>query len=420
MKVTLINHSDTKGGASVVTYRLMRALVDAGVDARMLVVHKATDDSRVHEAASPRRVKASFLAECGGIFAANGLSRRHLFEASAGLAGLPLDRHPLVRDADAVVLGWVNQGMLSLGGIGRIAAAVPTLWTMHDQWCLTGICHHTGDCERYRGRCGHCPLVCGGRLSTDLSTVVQRRKKGLYRHDNIRFVAVSSWLKERCMASSLMSDCRVEVVPNAFPAGDFATVPSMSRADIGVLEAGPIIAMGAARLDDPVKGLPYAVKALNLLADNDKTPAGTTAVFFGALRDPHALDGLRLPYVHLGTVSDPDRLRALYAHASAVLSSSLFETLPGTLIEGQACGAWPVTFGNGGQADIVDHTVNGYIARYLDPADLAHGLLDAVSRHTDRDALHHEVAARFDASVVARRYVDMINDEIGRRRYIGK
>lgn len=47
-KVVLINHSDTRGGASVVTYRLMQALSRAGVDARMIVMHKGTDLSLIH------------------------------------------------------------------------------------------------------------------------------------------------------------------------------------------------------------------------------------------------------------------------------------------------------------------------------------------------------------------------------------
>lgn len=38
MKLVLINHSDTIGGASVVTYRLLKALQAEGVDASMLVV----------------------------------------------------------------------------------------------------------------------------------------------------------------------------------------------------------------------------------------------------------------------------------------------------------------------------------------------------------------------------------------------
>ena len=49
MKVVLVNHSDSLGGASVVTYRLMEALIAQGVDARMLVVKKSTGSPYVAE-----------------------------------------------------------------------------------------------------------------------------------------------------------------------------------------------------------------------------------------------------------------------------------------------------------------------------------------------------------------------------------
>ncbi len=56
MKVVLINHSDTRGGASVVTSRLAEALRREGVDARMLVVHREGGPSDfVAEAAAARR-----------------------------------------------------------------------------------------------------------------------------------------------------------------------------------------------------------------------------------------------------------------------------------------------------------------------------------------------------------------------------
>ena len=137
MKVVLINHSDSLGGASVVTYRLLKALQAQGIEARMLVVHKATDDPSVVVAAPHWRARLQFYIEAARIFVANGHDRGDLFKVSLGSDGLPLSRHPLVREADAVLLAWVNQGMLSLKEIGRIAAAKPVIWTMHDMWNLS-------------------------------------------------------------------------------------------------------------------------------------------------------------------------------------------------------------------------------------------------------------------------------------------
>ncbi|MDE5632170.1 MAG: glycosyltransferase, partial [Muribaculaceae bacterium] len=187
----------------------------------------------------------------------------------------------------------------------------------------------------------------------------------------------------------------------------FYIIPRRKRAELGLPEGKKLIVMGAARLDDPVKGLDLAIEALNRLADSGRTDAH--AVFFGAIRDPHALDGLRLPHTALGPVADKDFLHELYAHATAVLSSSLYETLPGTLIEGQAAGCFPVSFGEGGQADIIDHGTSGYIARYRDTDDLARGLETALDGRFDPELLRRHVEERFSSQAVARQYLRLLN-----------
>ena len=215
MKVVLINHSDSLGGASVVTYRLLKALQAQGIEARMLVVHKATDDPSVVVAAPHWRARLQFYIEAARIFVANGHDRGDLFKVSLGSDGLPLSRHPLVREADAVLLAWVNQGMLSLKEIGRIAAAKPVIWTMHDMWNLTALCHHAGECDKYAepSGCRQCPFLHSKASDHDASTRVWRDKQQLYGTAHIKFVAVSSWLGELCRQSRLMDAQKVTVIP---------------------------------------------------------------------------------------------------------------------------------------------------------------------------------------------------------------
>ena len=311
------------------------------------------------------------------------------------------------------MLNWVNQGMLDFSEIMTlIMMGKKIIWTMHDMWNLTGICHHAGTCTRYRLRpgCGNCPLLHGRAAENDLSRRTWELKRAIYSTDRITFVAVSSWLERKCAESSVMKGCFVEVIPNAFPVDEFYIVPRRNRTDMGLPEGKKLILMGAARLDDPVKGLPLAVEALNRLADSGRTDAH--AVFFGAIRDPHALDALRLPHTALGPVSDTGFLHELYAQSTAVLSSSLYETLPGTLVEGQAAGCFPVSFGEGGQADIVEHGITGYIARYRDTADLAEGLVMALDGRFDPLLLRRNVENRFSARAVARRYLRLIEAEM--------
>lgn len=404
MKVCLINHSDSKGGASVVTMRLTEALRAAGHDARLLVVDRTTDRPFVGAVGGSR---LPFYAEHLRIFAGNGFNREDLFKASIATDGHALSRHPWVREADAVILNWVNQGMVSLEEIrkiGRMGKRI--LWTMHDMWNATGICHHTGDCERFRNEppCGFCPLLHGRAGEGDLSRRTALRKMALYADVPITFVAVSRWLAERCRQSTVMAGQRIEVIPNAFPAQEYALPPKYSRADLG-LPDGPLIVMGAARLDDPVKGFELAVDALNRVGE------GATAVFFGNLRNPALLDGLKMPHLWLGPIADPERVRSLYHHADVVLSSSLFETLPGTLIEGLAAGAFPVSFDRGGQADIIDHLHTGYLAPVGDTAALAEGIRYALNHPADREALRASVADRFSAPTIAQAYLSLLAGE---------
>lgn len=405
MKVVLVNHSDTKGGASVAAVRLMYALRQAGVDARMLVMHKTLNDDNIALVSTKLARRTSFLLEHAQIFARNGFSKENLFKVSIATTTLPIHRHPWVKQADVVVLHWVNQGMMSLKEVRRIKA--PVVWTMHDMWNLTGVCHHAGECIGYMRECGHCRLLNNGRDANDLSRSTYLRKLYLYDHKPIYFVAVSNWLARRCAKSLLMKGRSLSVIPNAFPVADFTGVPKLSRKACGLPEDKRLIIMGAARLDDPIKGFDIAITALNKVRDMP-----VAAVFFGDLRDKKVLDRLRLPYVWLGPVNSPSIIRDIYAHSDCVLSTSHYETLPTTIIEGMAAGCVPVTFGYGGQQDIVDHKQTGYIAIYRNADDVANGIRYAMSGAVDRDLMRRTVAERFAAESVAQKYIDLFNQII--------
>lgn len=413
LRIVFLSHSDNLGGAAVVTRRLMHALRNEGVDARMIVFNKLSDDEAVIPVGAGRfRRGWSFLTERALIALANGFSRENLFKVSTASTGLdPVDKK-WIRDADVIVLTWINQGLLSLSGIRSLGLrGKPLVWIMHDMWNLTGICHHAYDCRRYTVACGACPLL-KGEGDNDLSATVWRRKKKLYDTVPIKFVAVSHWLADRARESSLLRDRDVCVIPNAFPVDSFKTEPSIKFSYIP--DGYKVILMGAARLDDPIKGLNLAVEALNDLFDNHPEAArNTIMVFFGQIRDENALADLRFPHVALGRINDARMLREIYARASVVLSTSHYETLPGTLIEGQAAGCLPVTFGHGGQDDIVDHKVNGYIARYPDTADVVEGLLWALEQTPDRQALHEHVRERFSSRAIAGRFITLFEDLVG-------
>lgn len=249
MNVVIINHSDTAGGAAVVSLRLVHALRQEGVDARMLVVDRQGIDVYAQPMGDALGNKKNFLLERLGIYLHNGFDRSTLFQVDTCTHGVDASQHPWVREADVVVLAWVNQGTLSLKGIERIhKLGKPIVWVMHDMWNATGVCHHAYDCRKYQHTCQACPLL--GTKGRDLSTRTQRRKAALYSRVPIHFVAVSHWLEDTCRHSSLMAHSQVSVIPNAFPVADFDyhRLPCDGYLD---LPAGrSVVIMGARRLDE--------------------------------------------------------------------------------------------------------------------------------------------------------------------------
>lgn len=399
MKVLILNTADAKGGAAIASWRLTHALADAGVDARMLVVDRALNDPLVDRASTPEQRRWAFLRERLGIFIANGLNRRDLFKVSTARYGVDVLSHPWVNDADVVCINWINQGMLSLTDVARLAATgKPLVWTMHDMWCCTGACHHAYGCDHYTRQCGNCKFM---RLphAADLSHRVWKRKRRLFDSCNLHFVAVSQWLADCCRRSSLLADKPLTVIHNAMPAERYSWQRTGDRSK-------KVVTMGAARLDDPVKGFDLLIKAANIAASQRDD---IELQLFGAIRDESLLGQLRLPYRWLGAVAS-ERVPELMTASDVVVSSSHFETFGMTLAEGQAAGCLAVAFDHGGQADIITHRHDGWLAAYPDPASLAEGIVWAAGTDADRHALHDSVVERFSYSTVAQKYIKLFNE----------
>lgn len=420
MKIAIISHSDLLGGAAIVTYRLAEALMREGHDVKMVVYTKIGTSDMVDAISTRLKRGWRFLVERAAIYTQNGYNRQNLFKVSIANTGTPVEKHPWVLDADVILMGWINQGLVSLEGVKKLAATgKPIVWTMHDMWNLTGICHHAHECNAFKIQCGNCQFL-GGNRENDLSRKVWKRKKELYDSTDITFVAVSNWLAEKCRQSSLLSGRDVRVIPNAFPVENFVTHAQSIDNLLNISSNHDTIILGAARLDDPIKGLKYALDALNYIFDNFPQIANKSQlVLFGELRDKSLLDKLRFPHIYLGRVNDRQLISQLYANAKIVLSTSLYETLPGTLIEGQAAGCLPVTFGRGGQADIVTHLKDGYIARYKDSESVAKGIIWALKQNVDREALHNSVAERFSAKMVAAKFINLFNELLEKKRTNG-
>ncbi|MGN0214728.1 MAG: glycosyltransferase [Muribaculaceae bacterium] len=407
MKIVIVCKSHNNGGAAVVSHRLMTALCRAGHDARMLVLAPSNEEN-VLSYANKLRDTVNFLAERVQIFLCNGFSKKRLFAVDTARYGADISNHPWVKEADVININWINQGALSLRSIKRLAdTGKKIVWTMHDMWNCTGICHHAYDCKRYQGECNNCPYLGFMASDNDLSTRVQKQKARLYAHANIRFVAVSNWLAERCRKSSLMRLANVSVIHNAFPIEQFAYVHHTCP-ELKIDPDKSILIMGAARLDDNVKGFDILIDVINHMVEHKPALAAKChLLLYGAIRDAELLKQIAIPYTHLGKIA-ANKVNKLFACSDVVLSTSRFETLPGTIVEGLASGCVAVAFDSGGQSDIIDHLETGFLARRYDIANFVEGIDWAVNHSAaSRQVLNRAMSRRFSSQKVAQKYINL-------------
>ena len=195
MKILIVNTSERTGGAAVAANRLMKALINNGVKAKMLVREKETDTLTVAELPKSPMKRWNFLWERLVVFCHLHFSKKHLFEVDIANAGTDITKLLEFKEADIIHLHWINKGMLSLSNIRKILrCGKPVVWTMHDIWPATGICHVTLSCRKFTTGCSNCRLLPGNGSSHDLAYQTWQKKLAMARDENIYYVACRIWL----------------------------------------------------------------------------------------------------------------------------------------------------------------------------------------------------------------------------------
>jgi len=415
MKILLLNTSEKTGGAAIACNRLMNALNANGVEAKMLVRDKKTDDPNVVSINTNIWKKLLnkwlFLWERLVVFLHNGFSKQDLFRVSIANTGNDISKHPLVQEADIIHLHWINQGFLSLKGIDKLAQlGKPIVWTMHDMWPCTGICHHSRNCDNYQTNCQNCYYLMNGRKHNDLAYCTFQRKLSKFNNRDIHYVTCSRWLRERAIKSALFAEKFCVNIPNPINTTlytPFSKTTARKKLNLPTNNT-KFILFGAAKITDERKGIQYMIKACDLLHKNG-SPANISLVVFGAQAE--VVKGT-IPYnvYPLNYLSCTEDIINLYNAVDLYVTSSLDENLPNTIMEAMACCTPCVGFNTGGIPEMIDHKVNGYVANYKDAEDLANGIrwvLEEADYKQLSENARKKVEDHYGEAIVANQYKEL-------------
>ena len=415
MRVLIVNTSERTGGAAVAASRLMKALNNNGVKAKMLVRDKESDSLTVVGLPKSPMLHWYFLWERLVIFCRLHFSRKHLFEIDIANTGSDITKLREFQEADVIHLHWINQGMLSLNGICKILrSGKPVVWTMHDIWPATGICHLTLGCHYFVNRCANCKYLPGGGGSNDLASRIWQKKQQMQVDENIYYVACSRWLESEAKTSALLKGQKITSIPNPIDTHIYKKgSKEEARQRLGLPLDKKLILFASQRVTNENKGMSYLVEAC-------KSLGGQYEVMILGGHAEEVVEQLPMKAYPLGYVNEEQRIVDVYNAADVFVLPSLSENLPNTIMEAMACGVPCVAFKVGGIPEEIDHLKNGYVAAYRDAEDLAKGIA-WVLEEADYESLSqqavHKVMQCYSQQSVAVRYLEVYQQAMAFKHY---
>jgi glycosyltransferase involved in cell wall biosynthesis len=309
--------------------------------------------------------------------------------------------------------------MLSLSNIRKILrSGKPVVWTMHDIWPATGICHVTLSCRKFTTGCSNCRLLPGNGSSHDLAYQTWQKKLAMAQDENIYYVACSRWLEQEAKKSALLSGQKITCVPNCIDTHIYKKSNKQeARQRLGLPNDKKLILFASQRVTNENKGMSYLIEACKQLANSNGEKPGV--VILGGHAE-EVVAQLPLQAYPLGYVNEEQRIVDVYNSVDLFVLPSLSENLPNTIMEAMACGVPSVGFRVGGIPEEIDHKKNGYVAEYRNAEDLARGI-SWILNEADYQALSenaiHKVTHNYSQQSVAMKYLDVYHQAMAFKHY---
>lgn len=304
-------------------------------------------------------VKHSFIDDAYSMY--NLCERFTCHSASDILAALP-------QKPDVIFVHWVSDfaNAKVIHDLESMTGA-KVLFIMVDHALFSGGCHYQLDCQRYKDGCHDCPATTSNWVKKGIEKNYAFKKR--YLPKDI-CVAAGGIEKQRLRQSELYRDCQQELI--VFPVDEKKYCPSSDKVALrerwGLPEDRKVVLIGATHLNEKRKGMDLLMDALKIM-QNDVLVlvAGNMEKQMAFAKEAKVL----------GYLNERQLIEA-YQMADVFVCPSLADAGPLMVVQSCLCGTPVVAFPIGVSVELVENGEIGYLAKYGDVDDLAHGIDEIV------------------------------------------
>lgn len=420
MKVALLNTYDIRGGAARAAYRLNKGLIQIGVDVKMFVRDKISNDDSV-SCVIPMKPLNQFTGNDSLNLIQQYYINQNRTECSNTIFTLPypgidLTALDVVKEADIINLHWVSNFQSPVTLRRLFSLGKPVIWTLHDQWAFTGGCHYTAGCDKYKTDCSCCPQLADNPY--DLTNSVLKDKLDSLNGANITIVTPSRWLSICAIESKLFKGFRVETIANSIETEIFKPMPKEdAKEQIGVSKDTLTILVGAEHGNAKRKGFREFIEAIRYCIalsafKNIAKKNKVMIICFGNLSDE--LYSLGIPIVSLGYLKSDEKIREAYCAADIFALPSLEDNLPNTMLESMSCGTPVIAFNTGGMPDLIEDQKTGLLVPCRDTQGMGAAISDILFKEEKRKRMGENcrkvIEDEYSISVQAKHYLELFHE----------
>lgn len=230
------------------------------------------------------------------------------------------------------------------------------IWTLHDEWAITGRCCCTLDCKDWQTGCKKCKHKnYYPRCLFNRSAYFFKKKRNLYNSfgDHLTFVTPSRWLCQRVQQASVNNNCLI--INNGIDTGVFKLT---NKNETIVKEAkGRMVIGGAALFLNDSKGLDtFKELACKLSPDN------YLIVLVGSSKKE--IEILSDNLIILPRTSSKNEMASFYNSIDIFVNPTKSDNFPTTHLESIACGTPVITYNVGGASEAIREGINGFAVEF--------------------------------------------------------
>ena len=417
-KILVFSTNDTIGGAGRAAYRINNPIRKLGVDSKMIVLNKTSNDSSIIEFLRVYQSNNFLIRQINNLILKvknkyqkskwnKYPNKENVYMSDMGL----FNPSKLLEtfDHDIVHLHWISDGYIDFRKLNSIDK--PIVWTLHDCFPFTGGCHYFYTCDKYKNECGNCPFL-KSHFESDLTRNIWKKKQKVYSKLKIHVVSPSNWLAECARQSSLFKNCTVTVIPNCIDTNIYQPLEKNFARSLFTLNQDTIFLLVGAMnlLYDSNKGYHFLKGTLDFL--NKKSGLKIEILVLGSdQKKEDYLYGFKAYF--LGQLQDDLSLACLYNSADVTLVTSLSENLSYTIMESLSCGTPVVAFNVGGNSELIEDRQNGYLVDTFEPEQISEGILWCIENNKHQKLsinARQKVLSTYSLEVISNKYIRLYND----------